>query len=342
MSISLINSFVKAPYVAPPGEVVFTANATWTCPPGVTSVSVVAVGGGGGGGAFEGGGGGGGGLGWKNNIPVTPGQTYTVVVGSGGQVATVPDWDYMLNPPVTNIPGGDSYFISPTTVKGGGGSNGQGTEWWITGFGVPFVRAGGGGGSYYGDGGGLGGTGGSDIVLNASIGSAGGGGAGAGGYRGNGGNGGSGHWQLNSGTVGQAGTGGAGGGAGGGSGTMENGNGTTGGAGGGGVGVFGQGSNGIAGSAFLYTWKGFTWKIGIPGGGGSNGSTGFDPEIKAYIPWEGSQGGGGGNFGGGGGGAEGFVNGGDGHKSNVNGGPGGPGAVRIIWGSGRSFPSDAA
>jgi hypothetical protein len=29
-------------------------------------------------------GGGGGGLGWKNNIAVTPGQSYTVVVGAGG------------------------------------------------------------------------------------------------------------------------------------------------------------------------------------------------------------------------------------------------------------------
>jgi hypothetical protein len=39
---------------------------------------------GGGGGAWTGLGGGGGGLGWKNNISVTPGNTYTVVVGVGG------------------------------------------------------------------------------------------------------------------------------------------------------------------------------------------------------------------------------------------------------------------
>lgn len=44
------------------------------------------MGGGGGGGAgfYAGGGGGGGGLGYRNNIPVTPGTQYTVVVGSGG------------------------------------------------------------------------------------------------------------------------------------------------------------------------------------------------------------------------------------------------------------------
>ena len=53
----------------------------WTCPTNVTSVSVVCIGGGGGGngGGFGigGAGGGGGGLGYKNNISVTPGQTYT-------------------------------------------------------------------------------------------------------------------------------------------------------------------------------------------------------------------------------------------------------------------------
>lgn len=65
---------------------------TWTAPAGVTSVSVVCIGGGGAGtrGTSPSDsvqyrrGGGGGGLGWKNNIAVTPGQTYTVVVGAGG------------------------------------------------------------------------------------------------------------------------------------------------------------------------------------------------------------------------------------------------------------------
>lgn len=35
---------------------------------------------------YAAGGGGGGGLSYKNNIQVTPGQTYTVVVGSGGNL----------------------------------------------------------------------------------------------------------------------------------------------------------------------------------------------------------------------------------------------------------------
>ena len=67
-------------------------------PSGVTSVSVVAVGAGGKGSADggPGGGGGGGGLGW-NNITVSAGSQYTVVVGD---IATQAGGN-----------GGDSYFI---------------------------------------------------------------------------------------------------------------------------------------------------------------------------------------------------------------------------------------
>ena len=65
---------------------------TWVCPAGVNDVHVVCIGGGGGGSArpswatdgVDFGSGGGGGLGYKNNISVTPGQSYTVVVGAGG------------------------------------------------------------------------------------------------------------------------------------------------------------------------------------------------------------------------------------------------------------------
>jgi hypothetical protein len=80
----------------------FTANATylWTVPPGVTSISVLAIGGGGGGAgssipyplhqdssdqyAIPGSGGGGGALAYANNIAVVPGTTYIVQVGGGG------------------------------------------------------------------------------------------------------------------------------------------------------------------------------------------------------------------------------------------------------------------
>ena len=91
---------------------------SWVAPSGVTSVAVVAIGGGGDTA------GGGGGLGYKNGYAVTPGSSYTVVVGAR-----------------TN----DSYFVSTAVVKGGKGTSGPG----------------GAGGTYTGDGGGNGGNGGS-------------------------------------------------------------------------------------------------------------------------------------------------------------------------------------
>ena len=142
---------------------------TWRCPPGVTSVCVVCIGGGS---ASQGatssgnGGGAGGGLGWKNNIPVTPGTDYTVVVGFGGN----------LNG--TSPSGGESYFISAATVRGGPGA---------------YLV----GGGYTGDGGG---NGGAAIASGA--------GGGAGGYTGTGG-----YSPANSyGNAGSGGAGGAGGG----------------------------------------------------------------------------------------------------------------------------------
>lgn len=74
----------------PRGESVYATPGTytWVCPAGVTSVSVVCVGGGGGSLAYPGantaGSGGGGALAYANNISVTPGTSYTIVVGAGG------------------------------------------------------------------------------------------------------------------------------------------------------------------------------------------------------------------------------------------------------------------
>ena len=68
----------------------FDDKYSWVAPTGVTKVSVVAIGNGKCGGTgncticVSGLGGGGGGLGYKNNISVTPGTGYTVVVGSAG------------------------------------------------------------------------------------------------------------------------------------------------------------------------------------------------------------------------------------------------------------------
>jgi hypothetical protein len=100
---------------------------------------------------------------------------------------------------------------------------------------------------------------------------------------------------------GSAGSGGSGGGGGSGSPGEYSG-------GGGGVGLLGAGSNGTAGS---YSGGG--------GGGGSGGSSGAS----------GGSGGAGGNYGGGGGGG----------AWDGGGGNGAGGAIRIIWGAGRSYPS---
>ena len=91
--------------------------------------------------------------------------------------------------------------------------------------------------------------------------------------------------------------------------------------GGGGTGIYGQGGNGACGNA------GYSHQTGSGGQGGSGGTCGNPGE-----PWSNWTGNGyscGGNYGGGGGG------GGTSH----GGGWGGRGAVRIIWGPGRSFPN---
>ena len=145
------------------GQQAYTTPGTysWVAPAGVTSVSVVAVGGGGGGR-----GGDGGGLGWKNNITVIPGNSYTVVAGQGG----------------TGQSGTSSYFIDTSTVAGFGGGRQVG----ITGGGSYVGDGGGQGGGDTSDGGGGGaggysGRGGQGLSYPNSGGSAGAGGAGAGG-----------------------------------------------------------------------------------------------------------------------------------------------------------------
>lgn len=232
------------PPPVPASQQAFTTPGSyvWVAPEGVTSVSVVAVGGGGRGG---------GGLGWKNNIPVVPGTSYPVVVGKRADS--------------TYVPAGDSYFGSPSLVKGGGGSYS--------------------GGTYVGDGGGNGGSSGGSFA-----------GGGAGGYSGPGGDGASGFSKP--GLPGQGGGGGGGGVEGGGYG-----------GGGGGVGLYGEGPSGAGG-------LGVAWKqLGTGGSGGQDGTS------PLY-----SRGTGGAYGGGGGGGYDNVV-------------WGGQGAVRIIWGAGRAFPS---
>ena len=155
---------------------------------------------------------------------------------------------------------------------------------------------------------------------NGNTGSNGGaGGGGAGGYSGNGGNGYGGPASPNGGTAGSAGTGGAGGGGG---------SGPDGSSGGGGVSLFGIGTSGTGGTINSYSSM---W-VGLPGGGGSSGETPQAATSASAGP--------GGNYGGGG--AAGTYYGSGWGVSAYYGRAGGHGAVRIIWGTGRSFPNNAA
>jgi hypothetical protein len=245
--------YIRAPEMM--GQALYTTAGTysWTAPTGVTKVSVVAVGGGGAGQISRGfssgtmqsaGGGGGGGLGWIKDFPVTPGASYTVVVGAGGIAGTSGTQNTAR---VNGGPGGASYFANTSTVVGYGGSGGQTSA--AT------------GGSYVGDGGGSGGSGYYETSWDA------GGGGGAGGYFGNGGAGGR-----------NSGSNGSGGGGGGGSsaeyyfyGSSESVGGY-----GGGVGVFGLGSSGAGGTTTIvdYGASGIDYTAGN-GGDGSDGSYGW-------------------------------------------------------------------
>ena len=276
---------VKSSGGASVGQQAFVAPGTytWIAPPGVTKVSAVCIGGGGSGyRTWANYGGAGGGLGWKNNIPVSPGTGYTVVVGDGGRDRY-------------GASGGNSYFIGTGTVSGYGGGNGS------SGSNTSGPNSNGYGGGWTGDGGGAGGN---------SNGQAGGG---TGGYSGRGGNTsenmyGNGYGSASGGGVYSS---------------------TYGTGGGGGVGIWGQGSD-------SYYWTssiGVTTSAGNGGGGngGSGGGRGHygenpfgSPGHEVFHPC-------GGNFGGGGGGG--------GTSSGQFGGPGGIGAVRLIWGQGRAFPS---
>lgn len=167
------------------GQAEYTTAGTfyWVCPVGETSVCVVAVGSGGGATKepTQGNGGGGGGLGWKNDIPVTAGTSYLVVVGASA---------------AENTDGSSSYFISNTTVCGfGGKKNGDA-------------------GSYVGDGGTPGGTGGNSNYPEYVLGDppSGGGGGGAAGYNsGSGGKGGNGRTTYSLDVAGLQGSAGGGG-----------------------------------------------------------------------------------------------------------------------------------
>ena len=87
---------------------------TWTCPTDVTSVEVLVVAGGGSGGSRIGGGGGAGGLIYNSAYSVSPGNNYTVTVGSGGTAVS-------SMPATSGNSGTNSVFATLTAIGGGGG-----------------------------------------------------------------------------------------------------------------------------------------------------------------------------------------------------------------------------
>lgn len=150
----------------------YTSGGTysWVAPTGVTSVAVVVVGSGGYNGSGTQGAGGGA-LAYKNAITVTPGNSYTVVVGASNTGTTQ-----------------STFTAGATTVRANGGGNGS----------DPAAGAGGTRACSY-DGGGNGGNGGVNCCY--------GGGGGAGGYSGNGGAGGNSSGSGGSGSGGRSGGG---------------------------------------------------------------------------------------------------------------------------------------
>lgn len=250
---------------------------SWVAPAGVTSVSVVAVGSGAGGqwncnaGGSSGQGGGGGGLGYKNNYPVTPGSSYTVVVGAAG----------VTSGSACGIYGNDSYFVCTSVVKGGRGLNNSQYS------------------TYTGDGGGGGGAGGAG---QAGSGGFGGGGGGAGGYSNPGGNayGGRAGFSFGcfAGSSGQCGGGGGGGrtqtasyssGAGGGVGLLGRGSSGAGGAFATPAGGGGGGSGGAAGQPGKSSGASSGGAYGGGGAGGSQNGVGYSGGVGAVrIIWPGT------------------------------------------------------
>jgi len=241
-------------------------SSSWTCPADVTSVEVAVVAGGGSG-ADNGAGGGGGGVIYTPGYSVTPGQTYSIVVGAGGSSVTAGTNTIGTNGGNSQFGtlialgggyggsgggqsqgnqggcgGGSAALLAATTLPGGSGTPGQGFRGGSSYGGVSPYPAGGGGGA-----GSQGGPAGGNATSSYNIGGAGGIGLylpqfssyGASGYFGGGGGGGNAVVTPY----------GAGGNGGGGSATAgavgtKAGTANTGGGGGGGVGLTGGGAGG--------------------------------------------------------------------------------------------------
>lgn len=144
----------------------FTGSGTFVVPAGVTSITIELIGAGGNGASNGGGGGGGGGYA-RGTYAVTPGTSYSIVVGAGGsELATIVGGMGILAEAGTNA------GTVPNPNVGGGGTGGAG-------LGGSVIRTGGNGGggywTYFGGGGGgaagplaNGGDGGNTVVYTGS------------------------------------------------------------------------------------------------------------------------------------------------------------------------------
>jgi len=228
-----------------PGSFTWDSNAapySWIVPPGVTSISIVAVGAGGNGklcAQICSGGGGGGALVYRNNITVSPGNTLSITIGKTAV-------SYGVITPTSVNKCGSTIILAQTGVTSSGIGGGAGG---VFSFANLY------GGCGYGGSGGSGGSG------YCSV----GGGGGAAGYSGNGGRG-----LCIVRLGGSAPTAGTGGGGGGGYYGCNNSA-----SGGGGVGLFGQGTSGAAGlRSPVASSGGFGGSGGVQGGAGA-GRGGF-------------------------------------------------------------------
>jgi hypothetical protein len=101
----------------------------WTCPPGVTSVSVGCWGAGGGGSnvnAAGGGGGGGGGTAFNASVAVTGGKTYPGYIGAGGTSGSLNASTTFTGDSVTVVAVAGRSAASLSTTGGAGGTAGSG------------------------------------------------------------------------------------------------------------------------------------------------------------------------------------------------------------------------
>ena len=119
---SLILLLMNAHNVKGQTSQTFTATGSFTVPAGVTSITVECWGAGGGGGGASttnpcAGGGGGGGSYARSIISVTPGNSYTVTVGTAGTAGAAG---------ATGGTGGYSWFYSSSTILAAGGTGGVG------------------------------------------------------------------------------------------------------------------------------------------------------------------------------------------------------------------------